>query len=152
MSYITWRRENEDRVMSYVSKGNLRYLPAWKDFASIEGEIRNGLIYPVVCNMMEKEDMTPITFSLTFLQYLYETHHISTLDVNLFTKMIITAETEFIDTLTEMQSFKTASALLHKIREMLPEESKKHLDIVVDKMAEMGSEFNDDDSEDDEST
>lgn len=148
MSYITWRRENEQKVLEKVQGGHLDQLSAWEHTAT--NKLSDIAISPIVERILENEYMIPVNFALVFAQYLYETYHVLPADIELFTQTIVFSEIEFLSEMVERNVEMTVGNLLNLIRTLLPDQSKEHLDDVVDILSNMNSLFSKEDEEGDE--
>lgn len=118
MSYISWRKDNEDRILSIVNDGAIEILPAWKE--SSTNKLSDVLVGPIVDDMLKKDLMIPITFATVFAEYLFEQYHVSPVDIEIFTQMIIKSEMKHIENL--------ATRCGEKIEQMLIDGNNKSND------------------------
>lgn len=79
MSYISWRKENEDRYLSLINDGDV--VPCLQESAM--NDMTNKIITPIVDDMLSKKYLNAVSFPVLFAEYLFETYHISPADAEI---------------------------------------------------------------------
>lgn len=82
MSYITWRKENEDKFLATINDGAAP--PCLKESSS--NPLTDEVITPLVDEMLKKEYLNGVTFPILFAEYLFETYHISPVDCEILSQ------------------------------------------------------------------
>lgn len=89
MSYIKWRKDNEDKYQQIADDGALETFPAFKE--SSTNDLSDTVIGNLVDMILEKPGMSIIHFICVFSEYLYEEYGVSPSDIELLTQFIIKA-------------------------------------------------------------
>lgn len=79
MSYISWRKENEDKFLEKINDGEVILCLE----ESSKSKLTDELITPVVDEMLGKKYLNAISFPVLFAEYLFETYHISPADAEI---------------------------------------------------------------------
>lgn len=120
MSYITWRKENEEKYCEIANDGALETMPAFR--ISSTCDLSDDVVGPITDQMANNPKMNMIHFAAIFAEYLYETYNISPVDVEIFTQYIIKAYLkQVVDNATE--SGKLLAKMIQEMQEDEGEES-----------------------------
>ncbi len=87
MSYIGWRKDNEEKYRQLADDGSLELFPAFKE--SSHNDLSSTVVGPIVDGLIDNKEMSPIHFACVFAEYLYETYNVAPVDLELFTQYII---------------------------------------------------------------
>lgn len=90
MSYVSWRSNNEDKYVDMIDNGETEDIPAFMESSKNDASVT--VAGYVVDQLLARKDMTPVHFAGVFSQYLYETYHVSPIDIEIFSQYITLSE------------------------------------------------------------
>lgn len=125
MSYMTWRKNNEDKTLEIVNDGKLENLPAWEVAAT--SILTDTVITPVVDDILKKPGMVPLAFPCVFGEYLYEEYNVSSADVEILAQVMLRGVLGYVTKEVEETVAAVVSTYKMQVRNTLQDSMEKRM-------------------------